>query len=535
MKRAMSKLILVFAIVSIMTTSAFAASPESDFQFSNGTITKYVGAGGVVQVPSTINGQAVTAIGDEAFYGCLTLTHLVISDGITTIGDSAFALCLSLTNTILNDSITTIGNSAFELCSSLARISIPESVTTIGESAFSSCFQLTQITLPNSLTKVENFMFFGCSALTEVVVGNGALIIGESAFALCLELTKVALPDNLTTIESGAFHGCAKLADINIPSSLTSIGEFSFFNCASQRTIILPNGLATIGEAAFSQCHSLEQINIPDSLSEIPNYTFIGCRSLTELSIPSSVTAIGEDVFFACHSLRNIYYDGTESQWNIINPNNIGGVGVTSNENSEQITFEVAIHFTGTDLVYPTTPIYSAWAETNVIYSNENNLTVGSLGMDYTKSITREQIAELLVNMIEEYVGMSLATADTSTFVDTQNESILKAYSAGIITGKEENRFDPDNTATRQEICIMIYNAIAILEEVTGKNFIDFSQTTLTGFPDVENISTWAFEKVAVLVNNGIMSGSNGLINPTSPTSIQESLVLNNNLFKLGK
>lgn len=43
------------------------ASPESDFTFLNGTITKYNGSDSVVVVPSTINGQAVTKIGDSAF------------------------------------------------------------------------------------------------------------------------------------------------------------------------------------------------------------------------------------------------------------------------------------------------------------------------------------------------------------------------------------------------------------------------------------------------------------------------------------
>ncbi|MFI3251188.1 MAG: WG repeat-containing protein, partial [Eubacteriales bacterium] len=117
---------------------------------------------------------------------------------------------------------------------------------------------------------------------------------------------------------------------------------------------------------------------------------------------------------------------------------------------------------------------YDAWAAENVIYSFANGLVVDSLDSNFTSSITRLQIADLLVNMLEKYSGKTLTSASPTTFVDTLNLSVLKAYEMGIIKGKENNQFDPYSYATRQEIAVMIYNAIATLEVLANEDFIDF-------------------------------------------------------------
>ena len=64
---------------------------------------------------------------------------------ITTIGDEAFYGCDSLTSITIPDSVTTIGSYAFHSCSNLTSITIPDSVTTIGEGAFYSCLKLTSV------------------------------------------------------------------------------------------------------------------------------------------------------------------------------------------------------------------------------------------------------------------------------------------------------------------------------------------------------------------------------------------------------
>ena len=69
----------------------------SDFEYeiddSEVTITNYTGAGGDVVVPDTIDGLPVTAIGDNAFCYCTSLTSITLPDSVTTIGRWAFQDC----------------------------------------------------------------------------------------------------------------------------------------------------------------------------------------------------------------------------------------------------------------------------------------------------------------------------------------------------------------------------------------------------------------------------------------------------------
>ena len=58
--------------------------------------------------------------------------------------------------------VTAIGNDAFEYCDSLTSIDIPNSVTSIGGYAFRFCDGLTSVTIPNSVTSIGNYAFYNC-------------------------------------------------------------------------------------------------------------------------------------------------------------------------------------------------------------------------------------------------------------------------------------------------------------------------------------------------------------------------------------
>ena len=77
-------------------------------------------ATGAVTIPATVNGIAVTKIGDRAFKGNTAITSVTVPAGVTEIGESAFEGCTSLTSATLPDSVEIIGVRAFANCTSLS-------------------------------------------------------------------------------------------------------------------------------------------------------------------------------------------------------------------------------------------------------------------------------------------------------------------------------------------------------------------------------------------------------------------------------
>jgi hypothetical protein len=101
------------------------------------TITNYTGAGGVVTIPTNINGLLVTSIGTNAFDGLTNLTSVTITNGLTSIGDSAFESCANLTNVTIPGTVTNIGDSAFAITNgSLTNVYFYGNAPTVGPNVF---------------------------------------------------------------------------------------------------------------------------------------------------------------------------------------------------------------------------------------------------------------------------------------------------------------------------------------------------------------------------------------------------------------
>ena len=301
--------------------------------------------------------NSVTNIGGSAFDGCTGLTDIVIPNSVTSIGDSAFDGCTGLTSIAIPHSVTSIGGWVFSGCKSLATITIPNSVTNIGDGAFSGCTGLTSVIIPDGVTDIGDFTFSDCTGLTNVVIPNSVTDIGRGAFEGCTSLISieipssvsgiwvatfrnctslgsVTIPESVTGIGPGAFDGCTSLESVTIPDSVTEIGYEAFANCSRLKNAKLPNKLKEIDMGVFFDCAALKKVEIPDAVTDIGSSAFSGCTSLTAVGIPSTVNWIREDSFANCTALKDVYYSGTEDQWNAIRI-----------ENGNDALKNVTIHF----------------------------------------------------------------------------------------------------------------------------------------------------------------------------------------------
>jgi hypothetical protein len=76
-------------------------------------ITKYSGTEATVEIPESLDGYTVTAIGDNAFNGHENLTKITIPDSVTSIGAGAFENCSALTEVSISRYVTKLGDKAF--------------------------------------------------------------------------------------------------------------------------------------------------------------------------------------------------------------------------------------------------------------------------------------------------------------------------------------------------------------------------------------------------------------------------------------
>ena len=182
-------LIMIITAISMMPVGSFAATPESEFSYTTGsdgtvTITKYNGSASNIEIPDTIAGKAVTAIGDEAFAENENLLSVTIPASVKSIGDYAFDVCCNLASIKFNEGLETIGGGAFELCVSITSIKFPNSLKTIYDGAFFACDGLDFVNIPASVTYVGN-MAFGYSIIEDDTSDEGYSAVRWTDFVVC--------------------------------------------------------------------------------------------------------------------------------------------------------------------------------------------------------------------------------------------------------------------------------------------------------------------------------------------------------------
>lgn len=86
-------------------------------------------------------------------------------------------------------------------------------------------------------------------------------------------------------------------------------------------TIYTPSGTGTMAAPTPSWDASKDKITAVEILSGVTNIhdgAFSGLPNLTSITIPNSVTTVGNSPLVGCSALKNIYFSGTNEQWDAI-------------------------------------------------------------------------------------------------------------------------------------------------------------------------------------------------------------------------
>lgn len=296
-----------------------------------------------LEAPAQIEGLPVTSIARQGnFYTDSTrLTSVSLPDSVTVIAPYTFANSPFLADVVLPEGLKEIGDGAFYNCTRLAELRLPETLEKIGSSAFMNCDKLALGSLPEGLKEIGSYAFYNCQALTNIALPDGLAALGAGAFGACTGLKSAHLPQGLPEIPGYLFQSCAKLTSVNVPEGVTGIGEWAFYGCIALTKLTLPDSLVTIdeyafygcsklsdltlppslryiGDNAFTSCGHLTEVRLPEGLTSVGSSAFAACQSLKTVSLPLSLTEIGVSAFEYCNSLSNVYYAGTQAQWEAV-------------------------------------------------------------------------------------------------------------------------------------------------------------------------------------------------------------------------
>ena len=362
-------LFLLCTLLLALLLPSLAGAADSDFQITNGVLTKYTGPGGDVVVP-----EGVTTIGGGAFGECESLTSIVLPEGVTSIGDYAFYWCTSLTSVVIPEGVTNIKDYAFGWCFNLTSVTLPSTLETLGESVFTSCDKLTsikdksgkflktvdgivystdgtqmiavlasasgEIHIADGVTEIPGWMFGNNDKITAVVIPEGVTRIGDNAFCNCSILTDIVISEGVTSIGDGAFSYCNNLISVTLPSTMEDLGESAFGGCYNLTNLMdksgkfaknvdgivysadgtqiiavlasvsgeihIAKGVTEIPASLFQSNSRITAVVIPEGVTSIGDGAFSYCENLTSVTLPSTLETLGEGVFDGCDKLTNI-------------------------------------------------------------------------------------------------------------------------------------------------------------------------------------------------------------------------------------
>ncbi|MCD8317306.1 MAG: S-layer homology domain-containing protein [Eggerthellaceae bacterium] len=323
----------------------------------------------------------------------------------------------------------------------------------------------------------------------------------------------------------------------------------------------------------YSYRSMITSVSIEGDVTSISNFAFYGCSALVTATIPSTVLSVGSSAFRGCDSLQDVYYGGTQSEWEILEKsvNSTGNSylleanihyavqndeaandGEDSHAENDANDTADADNVGNADDGDPEIPDASGNAQNvftdvpddawyhDVVYSADANGYMngysGTSNFGPEDNLTRGQSAIIAYKMSggTYYADNPNGQSGLSTqFSDCPegayyNYAINWAAGLGIVTGYENNGsliYDPDGNVSREQFAAILARYAQVYGNYSAPSSTEIS-TLLASYDDGDAVSDWSKEYVAWAVKEEIMGQNTPSLNPLGDITRAEAAAM---------
>ncbi len=193
----------------------------------------------------------------------------------------------------------------------------------------------------------------------------------------------------------------------------------------------------------------------------------------------------------------------------------------------------------------------SSWSSSQIAISETIGIIPeGFNAQPYTKSITRNDFCELLINTCRIF-GITLpAPPKSHPFTDTKDINAEYAYSLGFTKGTEVGTFSPDQPLTREMAAVMLSKMLMLFQSTSGNYHQNTDSNNYTASytqpfneeqaakilaeysTDGHLVSDWAKIYMADVYTHGILLGTGrGRLDPKSDITREQAVILSLNVL----
>ncbi len=149
-----------------------------------------------------------------------------------------------------------------------------------------------------------------------------------------------------------------------------------------------------------------------------------------------------------------------------------------------------------------------SWAKSAIHFTTSRELFNGVDGLHFAPngSMTRSMLVTVLYRLEDAKETGKSAFADVAA--DTwYSDAVAWANDSGIVTGKSDRQFAPDEMITREQLATILYRYAT---KLCGQAAVDGKSDALSDYSDVTAVSSFAQDGMIWAVEMGIINGRDG-------------------------